>query len=86
LADSFYDIQFGSDSESRGFENIFFVRFVAFDKSEKISATDTAYNGHIILRKLISTANFYTFRVMPLSVADAQNKNLALFPREIKGK
>jgi predicted GH43/DUF377 family glycosyl hydrolase len=99
LADSFYDIHFKhdsdiservifpiSDSESRGIEDARFVRFVDDDKSEKIIATYTAYNGHTILPKLISTEDFYTFRVMPLYGAGAQNKNLALFPRKINGK
>lgn len=99
LADSFYDVQFKhdsditervifpiSDSESRGIEDARFVRFVDDDKSEKIMATYTAYNGHTILPKLISTENFYTFRVMPLHGTGAQNKNLAIFPRKIKGK
>lgn len=99
LADSFYDLQFKhdsditervifpiSDSESRGIEDARFVRFVDDDKSERIIATYTAYNGHAILPKLISTEDFYTFRVMPLHGAGAQNKNLALFPRKIKGK
>ncbi|CAM3969466.1 glycoside hydrolase family 130 protein [Flavobacterium sinopsychrotolerans] len=99
LADSFYDLQFKhdsditervifpiSDSESRGIEDARFVRFVDDDKSEKIFATYTAYNGHVILPKLISTEDFYTFRVMPLYGTGAQNKNLALFPKKIKGK
>ncbi|MFV8391910.1 glycoside hydrolase family 130 protein [Flavobacterium sp. LB2P6] len=99
LADSFYDLQFKhdsditervifpiSDSESRGIEDARFVRFVDDDKSDKVMATYTAYNGHVILPKLISTEDFYTFRVMPLYGAGAQNKNLALFPRKIKGK
>jgi predicted GH43/DUF377 family glycosyl hydrolase len=99
LANSFYDLQFKhdsditervifpiSDSESRGIEDARFVRFVDDDKSEKIFATYTAYNGHVILPKLISTEDFYTFRVMPLYGAGAQNKNLALFPKKIKGK
>ncbi|MFV5699746.1 glycoside hydrolase family 130 protein [Flavobacterium sp. ZT3R17] len=99
LADSFYDLQFKhdsditervifpiSDSESRGIEDARFVRFVDDDKSQKVIATYTAYNGHVILPKLISTEDFYTFRVMPLYGAGAQNKNLALFPRKIKGK
>lgn len=99
LADSFYDLQFKhdsditervifpiSDSESRGIEDARFVRFTDDDKSEKIFATYTAYNGHAILPKLISTDDFYSFRVMPLYGAGAQNKNLALFPRKIKGK
>jgi predicted GH43/DUF377 family glycosyl hydrolase len=99
LADSFYDIQFKhdsditervifpiSDSESRGIEDARFVRFVDDDKSEKIIATYTAYNGHIILPKLISTEDFYSFSVMPLRGEGAKNKNLAIFPRKIKGK
>jgi predicted GH43/DUF377 family glycosyl hydrolase len=99
LADSFYDVQFKldsditervifpvSESESRGIEDARFVRFVDDDKTEKIYATYTAYNGHTILPKLLSTENFYTFRVMPLHGNGALNKNLALFPKKIKGK
>ena len=99
LADSFYDVQFKhdsditervifpvSDSESRGIEDARFVRFTDDDKTEKIFATYTAYNGHTILPKLLSTENFYTFRVMPLHGTGALNKNLAMFPKRIKGK
>ncbi|MBS7253548.1 glycoside hydrolase family 130 protein [Flavobacterium branchiicola] len=99
LANSFYDLQFNhdsditervifpiSDSESRGIEDARFVRFTDDDDSTRVMATYTAYNGHAILPKLISTEDFYTFRVMPLHGAGAQNKNLALFPRKIKGK
>lgn len=99
LADSFYDIGFKhdselservilpiSDSESRGIEDDRFVRFFNDHESHRIIGTYTAYIGYTILPKLISTADFYTFRVMPLSGADAQNKNLALSPRKIKGK
>lgn len=99
LADSFYDLQFKhdsditervifpiSDSESRGIEDARFVRFVDDDKSEKIIATYTAYNGHTIIPKLIYTEDFYMFRVIPLYGAGAQNKNLAVFPRKIKDK
>jgi predicted GH43/DUF377 family glycosyl hydrolase len=99
LADSFYDVQFKQDSditervifpvsesESRGIEDARFVRFTDDDKSEMIYATYTAYNGHTVLPKLLSTKNFYTFRVMPLHGNGALNKNLALFPKKIKGK
>ncbi|HEX5169683.1 MAG TPA: glycoside hydrolase family 130 protein [Cyclobacteriaceae bacterium] len=99
LADSFYDVAFKhdsditervlfpvSDSESRGIEDARFVRFVDDDKTEKIYATYTAYNGHTILPKLLTTEDFYTFRVMPLHGSGAQNKNLAMFPKKIKGK
>lgn len=99
LADSFYDLKFHidsdisqrvmfpiSDSESQGIEDARFVRFKNTDNSEIIYATYTAYNGHTLLPKLLATEDFYNFRVMPLHGSGAQNKNLALFPRKIKGK
>ncbi|WOK04202.1 glycoside hydrolase family 130 protein [Imperialibacter roseus] len=99
LADSFYDVEFKrdsdiservlfpvSESESNGIEDARFVRFTDDDMSEKVYATYTAFNGHTILPKLLSTDDFYRFRVMPLHGNGALNKNLALFPKKIKGK
>lgn len=99
LVDSYYDIEFQhdsdiservvfpiSDSESRGIEDARFVRFTEDDGSIKIYATYTAYNGHTILPKLLSTDDFYNFRIMPLHGSGAIGKNLALFPKKIKGK
>ena len=99
LVDSFYDIQFKhdsdiservifpvSDAENRGIEDARFVRFIDEDNSERIMGTYTAYNGHSILSKLITTEDFYTFRVMPLHGEGAQGKGMALFPRKINGK
>jgi predicted GH43/DUF377 family glycosyl hydrolase len=99
LADSFYDVEFQrdsdisarvlfpiSDSESRGIEDARFVGFTEDDGTKKTYATYTAYNGHTILPKLLSTDDFYTFRVMPMHGMGARNKNLALFPKKIKGQ
>lgn len=99
LLDSFYDIQFKHDSdiservifpiyeaESRGIEDARFVRFVDDDGSESVMGTYTAYNGHSILSKLITTEDFYTFRVMPLYGEGSQSKGMALFPKKINGK
>lgn len=99
LMDSFYDIQFNhdsdiservifpvSDTESRGIEDARFVRFVDNDGSESVMGTYTAYNGHSILSKLITTEDFYTFRIMPLYGEGSQGKGMALFPKKIKGK
>ncbi|SIN67075.1 glycoside hydrolase family 130 protein [Algoriphagus halophilus] len=99
LVDSFYDIHFHkdsdltervifpiSDSESNGIEDARFVSFKEEDETTKVYATYTAYNGHTILPKLICTEDFYTFRIMPLRGMGAQGKNLALFPKKIKGK
>lgn len=99
LVDSFYDIAFDhdsdlservifpiSESESRGIEDARFVRFTEDDGTVKVYATYTAYNGHTILPKLLSTDDFYTFRMMPMHGKGAVGKNLALFPKKIKGK
>ncbi len=99
LVDSFYDLKFHHDSdiservifpisasESRGIEDARFVRFYDEDNTSKIYATYTAYNGHTILPKLVSTDDFYTFRIMPLHGNGAMDKNLAFFPRKVNGK
>lgn len=99
LVDSYYDVDFHKDSdlagrvifpisesESRGIEDARFVNFTDDDGTKKIYATYTAYNGHTILPKLLSTHDFYTFRIMPMHGGGAQNKNLALFPKKIRGK
>lgn len=99
LVDSYYDIEFHpdsdlservvfpiSESESRGIEDARFVRFTEDDGSVKVYATYTAYNGHVIMPKLLSTNDFYTFRIMPLHGSGSIGKNLALFPKKINGK
>ena len=99
LVDSYYDIQFErdsdlserviypiSESESGGIEDARFVRFTDDDGSVTYYATYTAYNGHTILPKFLSTEDFYKFRIMPFHGKGAMGKNLALFPKRIKGK
>jgi predicted GH43/DUF377 family glycosyl hydrolase len=99
LASSHYEISFSLDtdiservifpvsySESNGIEDARFVRFTGDDGSVTYYATYTAYNGFTILPKLMETADFYNFKIMPLHGSYAQNKGLALFPRKIGGK
>lgn len=99
LVDSYYDIEFHldsdiservifpiSDSESRGIEDARFVRFEEDDGTIKVYATYTAFNGHTIMPKLLSTSDFYTFRIMPMHGGGSIGKNLALFPKKINGK
>lgn len=99
LVDSYYDIEFqrGSDiserviypiseSESNGIEDARFVHFTGDDGCVKFYATYTAYNGHTILPKFLSTDDFCTFRIMPLHGNGAMGKNLALYPKKINGK
>ncbi len=99
LVDSYYDIEFQhdsdiserviypiSESESNGIEDARFVHFVDDDGCIKFYATYTAYNGHTILPKFLSTDDFCTFRIMPLRGKGAMGKNLALYPKKINGQ
>ena len=99
LADSYYEIVFSLDTdisdrvifpiseyERKGIEDARFVHFKNDDDSMVYYATYTAYDGSLIMPKLLQTNDFYNFKIMPLYGAGAQNKNLALFPRKINGK
>jgi len=99
LADSYYEIVFSLDTdisdrvifpiseyERKGIEDARFVKFINEDGTSVYYATYTAYDGSLIMPKLLQTKDFYDFRIMPLYGDGAQNKNLALFPRKINGK
>src|SRR5690606_32017587 len=72
-------------NETRGMEDARFVRFTANDGSAKYYATYTAYDGFEILPQLIETDDFTRFTISTLNGAAAQNKGMALFPRQIDG-
>ena len=99
LADSYYEIVFSLDTdisdrvifpiseyERKGIEDARFVQFKNEGESYIYYATYTAYDGSLIMPKLLQTNDFINFKIMPLYGAGAQNKNLALFPRKINGK
>ena len=99
LASSHYEVVFSIDSgiservifpvsatEQNGIEDARFVKFTDDDGEITYYATYTAYDGIAILPKLISTKDFYTFKILPLNGEIAQNKGMALFPRKINGK
>lgn len=99
LADSYHEILFSLDTdlsdriiypisefEKNGIEDARFVKFVYEDGSIKYYATYTAYDGQLIMPKLLETSDFCDFRVRPIYGTGAKNKNLALFPRKINGK
>lgn len=72
--------------ESQGMEDARFVRFINDDGSVVYYATYTAFNGLEVLPQLIETADFVSFRIATLNGRHAQNKGMALFPRQIGGK
>jgi len=99
LASSHYEIHFSIDSalservifpisatEQRGIEDARFVKFTDDNGEITYYATYTAYDGLTTLPKLISTKDFYDFKILPINGEIAQNKGMALFPRKINGK
>jgi predicted GH43/DUF377 family glycosyl hydrolase len=99
LSDTYHEISFSRDTdisdrvifpisefERKGIEDARFVRFVKDDGSIVYYATYTAFDGAMIMPKLLQTTDFYDFKISPLHGIGAQNKNLALFPRKIGGK
>jgi predicted GH43/DUF377 family glycosyl hydrolase len=75
-----------ADTEIKGIEDARFVRFTEDNGEVTYFATYTAYDGITILPKLLTTTDFYHFKVMPIHGEVAQNKGMALFPRKINGK
>lgn len=99
LSDSYYEISFSLDTdisdrvifpiselERKGIEDARFVKFKEDNGDIMYYATYTAFDGSIIMPKLLQTKDFYSFYIKPLHGRGAQNKNLALFPRQINGK
>jgi predicted GH43/DUF377 family glycosyl hydrolase len=99
LSDTYHEISFSRDTdisdrvifpiseyERKGIEDARFVKFVKDDGSIVYYATYTAFDGALIMPKLLQTKDFYDFTVSPLHGVGAKNKNLALFPRKINGK
>jgi len=98
LSDSYSNISFSLDTdisdrvifpiselERKGIEDARFVKFTNNDGSIIYYATYTAFDGALIMPKLLQTTDFHNFRMRPLHGDGAQNKNLALFPRKING-
>lgn len=99
LASAHYEIHFSIDSaiservifpvsatEQKGIEDARFVKFTDDNGEITYYGTYTAYDGMTILPKLISTKDFYDFKILPINGEIARNKGMALFPRKINGK
>ena len=98
LSDTYHDISFSLDTdisdrvifpiselERKGIEDARFVKFTEENGEIMYYATYTAFDGSLIMPKLLETKDFYDFSIRPMHGEGAQNKNLALFPRRING-
>lgn len=75
-----------ADAESRGMEDARFVRFIDEHGVPRYHASYTAFDGDKIAQQLITTKDFSTFEMAPLSGKATAGKGLALFPRKIDGR
>lgn len=75
-----------SDAERGGIEDVRMVRFVDDAGDVCHRATYTAYDGANIAPHLLRTPDFVTFHVDKLAGPAAQDKGMALFPRQIGGR
>lgn len=99
LASSHYELEFSLDTniservifpvsinEKNGIEDARFVKYSEHSDEVKYYATYTAFDGTVVLPKMLETSNFYHFKILPLHGEIAKNKGMALFPRKVNGK
>lgn len=72
-------------SQRNGIEDLRLTEFRDGDRIEYYG-TYTAYSGMSISSEILSTDDFLTFRMRPLTGPAAVNKGMALFPRRINGR
>jgi predicted GH43/DUF377 family glycosyl hydrolase len=75
-----------ADEESNGMEDARFTRFTGEDGAVEYRATYTAYDGHRIAPRLLTSPDLRTFRAQRLAGPAARNKGMALFPRKVRGR
>ncbi|MFC1770795.1 glycosidase [Candidatus Margulisiibacteriota bacterium] len=75
-----------ADNEQHGIEDLRWTRFSNGKERALYYGTYTAYDGIHITPKMFSTSDFRSFKSNPLIGRTAKNKNMALFPRKIKGR
>ncbi len=72
-------------SQRQGIEDLRLVRFVDDDGTATYHGTYTAFSGAAATSELLSTSDFVSFRMRPLTGNVAGAKGMALFPRRIDG-
>ncbi len=72
--------------ESNGMEDARFTRFISDDGAVQFRATYTAYDGHRIAPRLLTSPDLRVFQADRLAGPAARNKGMALFPRLIGGR
>lgn len=74
-----------ADEERQGIEDVRLVR-VEGESGSEYRGTFTAYDGHSIASRGLTTSDFRVFEVHRLTGPPARTKGMALFPRRIGGE
>lgn len=75
-----------SREQRHGIEDLRLVRFVEEDGCATYLGTYTAFSGEAIRQELLTTSDFVTFELRPLSGKLSRTKGMAIFPRRIDGR
>jgi predicted GH43/DUF377 family glycosyl hydrolase len=75
-----------AEEESNGMEDARFTRFTDDDGTTEYRATYTAYDGHRIAPRLLTSSDLRVFHAYRLAGPAARNKGMALFPRKVHGR
>ena len=73
-------------SQTHGVEDIRLVHFVEDDGAATYYATYTAFNGMDVRSELLTTSDFRSMSMRPLTGDASEGKGMALFPRRIGGR
>src|SRR5262249_36951494 len=74
-----------TNAQRNGLEDLRLVRFEEENGRQFYYGTYTAYSGSAIGSELLSTTDFSTFLLEPMSGSASRNKGMALFPKRING-
>ena len=74
-----------TQAQRQGLEDLRLTPFVHPDGSTEWIGTYTAYSGQGIRSELLRSPDFKRFDLIPLKGVAAENKGMALFPRQIDG-
>jgi predicted GH43/DUF377 family glycosyl hydrolase len=72
-------------AQRNGIEDLRMVRFEDHDGSIAFHGTYTAYSGVEVRSELLTTSDFTTFKLQPMTGDAVSGKGMALFPRKIDG-
>ncbi|GAB3554646.1 glycoside hydrolase family 130 protein [Spirosoma fluminis] len=72
--------------ESKGMEDVRFVKFRDDDGTERYYSSYTAYDGETIKTQLMETEDFVHFHIRTMYGEAIQDKGMALFPEKVGGR